>query len=180
MSKVYYCSDLHWGHKNIPKYRSYVETWEHNIELIKELWHKTVTKRDTVWCHGDILFHSKYLDDFSKLPGNKILVLGNHCFQQSDYDNWKALSAFSNVFGAVSKHGSWHTHIPIVASELRGKYNVHGHLHVEHVLNENGERDRRYFNVNMDMLYPVINNMLIESTIVKDCLINSKLLEEVI
>lgn len=70
---------MHLGHANISKFRG-LESEEENYEILKEKWHKTVTKRDTVILLGDICFTEERLKDFSLWTAEqKILVAGNHC-----------------------------------------------------------------------------------------------------
>lgn len=56
MSKVYFTSDWHLGHKAILKYRSEFSSVEEHNNLFVENFNKTVKKRDTVYFLGDICF----------------------------------------------------------------------------------------------------------------------------
>lgn len=145
MGQLYFCSDLHLDHKNIGKHRSIVkgffrdfENESEHREWIKEEWHRTVTKRDKVFCNGDILFSQEALEDFRTWPGKKVLICGNH-----DRDNLSMedlLTAFDEVYSLLKYREFWLSHAPIHSDELRGKYNIHGHTHFHKI------DDWRYYN----------------------------------
>lgn len=79
MSNVYLISDLHLGHKNIANHRKCVSSEEENYWILRDNWHKVVTKRDTVYMLGDVCFTEDRLRDLSLWAGRKILIAGNHC-----------------------------------------------------------------------------------------------------
>lgn len=137
MSNVWFCSDLHLGHKNIGKFRAPLvnSTEENNTRIIND-WKTVVTKRDTVYVLGDFCF-DKELYDTLDLPGEaKYLIRGNHDrFQTSAY-----LKFFNEIEGIIKYKGFWLSHCPIHPDELRGKPNLHGHVHFSTV------HDDRYFN----------------------------------
>lgn len=81
MANVWFCSDLHLGHRNIAKYRGITE--EEQYELLYKEWHSKVTKRDIVYVLGDCCFSKERLSDFSKWRGEKRLILGNHDTEQA-------------------------------------------------------------------------------------------------
>lgn len=57
MAEVYFCSDLHFGHNNIGKFRNhYVDNEETNRSRIMREWQARVTKRDVVYVLGDAAF----------------------------------------------------------------------------------------------------------------------------
>lgn len=137
MANVWFTSDLHFGHKNIGNFREFVEDEQHNTAYITESWFSLVSKRDVVWVLGDIAFNEQGFADFLSLPGNKKLVLGNHdrpfFVQNSDKFNHQ-------VYGLATYRGSWLSHSPVHPNELRGKTNLHGHVHTNTI------PDGRYFN----------------------------------
>lgn len=144
MSKVYFISDLHLGHKNIlnfarPEFSSLDEM--HNC--IIESWNKVVTKRDVVFVLGDVCFDHRYLPLLDKLLGMKRLILGNH----DKFKHGELFKYFHTVHGALSYKQNMLTHIPIHPDEFyRWRYNIHGHLHAYNL------KDPRYINVNIDMM----------------------------
>lgn len=135
MSQVRIIADLHLGHRNICKYRPCDSVHEHE-QLIIDGWNRVVGKRDVVYVLGDAVFESTRLHIVDQLRGRKILVRGNH-------DKLKAheyLSVFEDILGIKKYHGTWLSHAPIHPRELRGCFNIHGHVHNETV------PDNRYFN----------------------------------
>lgn len=140
MSNVFFISDLHLGHVNIPRLRvpytgHSFESEEEHWEVIKSSWNRVVGKRDITWVLGDICFKEAFLPRLDELKGRKRFILGNHdldakCFMP--YAEW--------VGGASYYKGYWLTHIPIHPEELRGRNNIHGHVHYATL------RDKRYFN----------------------------------
>lgn len=127
------------GHKNILKYRPEFSTIEEHDNLLFENYKRIIRKQDTVYFHGDMLFDAKYFVPFSELPGRKILILGNH---DTDFLHiTDIVHLFERVVSLTSKKGAWLSHAPIHPSELRSKFNIHGHTHNAIV------EDSRYFNV---------------------------------
>jgi len=121
MSNIWFCSDLHFGHKNIQKFRHHISSEEENRQKIKEDWCKVVTKRDEVYVLGDACFTMETLQDLKELPGHrKHLIRGNHDL----LDTQAYLSVFSNVYGLLKYKEFWLSHAPIHPNELRGKTNL--------------------------------------------------------
>jgi calcineurin-like phosphoesterase family protein len=76
------------------------------------------------------------------MKGQKVLIRGNH-----DEGPIQAYSAyFTNVYGLYKRYGLWMSHAPIHPDELRGKPNIHGHVHQKSV------PDPRYFNACVEPL----------------------------
>jgi len=139
MSKSYFTSDWHFGHKAILKYRpQFSSIQEHNQTFIDNF-NKVVRKRDIVYFLGDIAFTEESIQLLKFLkPCRKILYLGNHdTLHTSEY-----LEYFDEVHALRSRKGYWVSHCPIHPQEMRKrKGNIHGHLH-ESILD-----DERYFDV---------------------------------
>ena len=159
MSKVYILADLHWGHRNAIKWREQFPTPEEHDEFIFENIMSTVTKRDTLWLLGDCFMGEDSLSkayQIKKKINRLHLVVGNHDTDRANrYLNLKRLMC-SNVLD--SAHGlykykkSWLSHAPIHPEELRGKFNIHGHVHTATI------DDPRYFNVSCENVdYTPIN-----------------------
>jgi calcineurin-like phosphoesterase family protein len=159
MSKVYFISDCHFGHRNIGKYRTQFSSHEEHDEFVFENIMSTVNKRDTLWMLGDMFFDGEVLEKYGKhiaeRAGYTHLILGNH-----DTDNiyrkknvGRMFDLFDSVHGLHSKYGYWISHAPIHPVELRGKVNIHGHVHFATVMdpfNLDGEGripDPNYVNV---------------------------------
>ena len=151
MSTVYFASDLHHGHKNICNFRHQFSTVEEHDEYISDRILSTCDKRDTLWLLGDLFFASesiKYFVNYHKYIGNINIVLGNHCTDNSvRLQNTKYIAQYCNKIGSLfSYNGFWLSHAPIHPMELRGKRNIHGHMHNETV------DDDRYFSVCLEQI----------------------------
>lgn len=145
MSRVYFISDLHLGHKNILNFSGNLRDGDCPIEhdhIIIAKWNSTVRKRDLVYVLGDVCMY-KDLSILDELGGRKILIRGNHDVQTtSEY-----LKYFEEVHGITRYKEFWLSHCPIHPAELRGKKNIHGHVHGSSIKNAYGEYDERYINV---------------------------------
>lgn len=147
---IFFIGDLHIDHKNILDFspeRGGTNTQEHNEWIVKQ-WNSVVKKNDMVWVCGDVSFSNEGLNLLNRMRGYKRLVRGNHDKQSTG----AYMKYFNNVFGIVKEHGFWITHAPIHPQELRGKRNIHGHVHQNHILLPSGERDDRYVNVSVEAL----------------------------
>lgn len=160
MSDVFFISDTHFGHKNIIKFghRPFTTVEEHNDELVHR-WNSVVSKRDLVWHLGDVAFGLDNLKIMARLNGTKKLVLGNHdVYQPIEY-----LKYFSKIYGAAEYKGFILTHIPVHEGQFnRFSANIHGHLHQNNILSENGGKDKRYINVSCEQinLTPINFNLI--------------------
>ena len=139
---VYFIGDLHFGHKNIQKFRHFVESPEHNEDLISNYWKEKITKKDVVYLMGDVAFTEEGLRKVHSLPGRKILVRGNHDLLPTKY----LVNVFEDIYGIVKYKEFWLSHAPIHPDELRGKVNIHGHVHYQTI------PDVRYFNTSVENL----------------------------
>lgn len=140
MSSVpYVISDLHLGHKRILEftspYRSGITVDEHDEWIIQQ-WNSRVRKRDVVYVLGDVAFSHEGLAKCALLNGQKMLVMGNH--DQFHIDDYR--KHFSIKPGIFKYKGFWLSHAPIHPAELRGHFNIHGHVH-QHTID-----DGRYIN----------------------------------
>ncbi len=156
MSKIWFGSDFHLGHKNIQKFRPQPhfggETMEEQNDFLLNFWRQNVSKRDVVYILGDFCFTEEALDKCYDLPGKAVfLIRGNH-----DYlDHIKYSRVFDDVYGIVKYKEFWLSHAPIHPQELRGKINLHGHVHNETVA------DYRYFNCCVENLMLCFNQPMI-------------------
>ena len=78
MSKTYFSSDFHFGHKNIIRYekRPFKDVHHMNESLVRN-WNRTVRKGDLVYFLGDLAFKNKKYWA-RRLNGRKFFVRGNH------------------------------------------------------------------------------------------------------
>lgn len=151
MSNVWFCSDLHFGHENIHKFRKEFESERFHRDYVKLAWKCSITKRDRVFVLGDAAFTKEALEEFGKLPGEKILVRGNHDdLPTSEYSKY-----FSEIYGLFRYKSFWLSHAPIHPDELRGKLNLHGHVHYSTL------PDKRYLNCCMENLVPLVGRPFI-------------------
>ena len=136
MSKVFFTSDLHFGHKNIIRFdnRPFTSVEEMDDAMIRN-WNAKVSEEDTVYILGDISWYSdaKTSEIFNFLHGHKILIKGNHdrvhgqvrfCFDEiADY---KEIT--------VGKHKVVLCHYPIIFFNRHhyGAYMFYGHVHNSH------------------------------------------------
>lgn len=161
MSNNWFIGDIHAGHAGIQKFRKHVLSEQHNRDLIEHDWCSVVTKRDTVYCMGDAAFTLEGLDWIKSLPGTKILVRGNH----DELTTEQYLTAFKEVHGLFRYKRYWLSHAPIHPAELRGKMNIHGHVHYATIMvgDEYGNEivDPRYINTSVENLVEVCGRSLI-------------------
>lgn len=139
-----YAADLHLGHNGIVKYRNFKTVEEHD-DFICNSWCKKVRKKNqTVYVLGDVAFSKEAWLRFDDLPGTKVIVLGNHCTEHVNTRMIANLQTVTAVHGLLKQKEFYLSHAPLHPEHLRGKFNIHGHLHKILV------RDPRYFNVSME------------------------------
>jgi calcineurin-like phosphoesterase family protein len=126
MAQTFFIADLHIGHKAICKYRPQFSNPKEHDECIIENWNKVVKKKhDTVWSLGDMFIKNNDYDFdniLHRLNGTIRIIPGNH-----DYMPYYPKEMIWN--GLWAKYGYWLSHCPIHPNELRGKKNIHGHVH---------------------------------------------------
>lgn len=165
MSRVFMISDLHIGHVSILKFRRCNPEWtleDHDKWIVKQ-WNSVVKKRDTVYVLGDVCFDVEKMKLFLKMNGNKILILGNH----DKFDLGVYQKYFSKIHAFRRYKGYWISHCPIHPQEMRGRKNIHGHLHDNYVLLEDGSIDTNYFNVSVEKCNdgkPILFSEIVERT----------------
>lgn len=141
MSRVWYTSDLHIGHKKVAGIRGFwnendvsyeirdtgfaieevavcaEDTEEHDLVLAQN-WDRLVKKTDIVYVLGDISFNGGQhaLDWIEKRPGIKHLISGNH----DPVGPWDRR--------AVSKQRHWLNYFETINPYLRRKLNGHNFL----------------------------------------------------
>ena len=144
---IHFCADPHLGHKNIHKFRDFVSSSEDNTyRFLKEAGLK-LHKRSITYFLGDVAFDEESLELVGGLPGRKILIKGNHDNQVST--KLQSL-VFDEIHGLFKYKKFWLSHAPIHPNELRGKVNLHGHVHSA-TIKRFGFIDRRYMNLCPDV-----------------------------
>lgn len=165
---VYFCGDPHLGHRNIAKFRPFVDSTEHNTKLFLDSWHKTIKKNDIVYFMGDAAFDKQSLDLIGNLNARKILIKGNHDDMVPSIDQ---AQVFEEIHGMLKYKGCWLTHAPIHPDEMRGrKCNIHGHVHNYSIMKGWGpwkRPDRKYINTCVDVVYPKYGSMFLNLEEVK-------------
>lgn len=135
MSRVFFIADLHHGHKNICKYRTQFSSPEEHDGVLCDNILSTVGKRDSLWLLGDLFFTEESMQYFHKyLERVKSLqvVIGNHCSDNPERQrNLQTIVQHCKVHSLVKYKDFWLSHAPIHPQELRGKKNIHGHMHNE-------------------------------------------------
>ena len=130
-------------------YRSGDNYLENMHNIIKKC-NSIVTKRDKLFLLGDTAFTQEGFDALREINGSKTLIRGNHDDKFST-EQW--LEIFDSVEGIVKYKGFWLTHAPIHPLELRGKRNIHGHVHQHSIRNTyTNELDPNYINVTCEAL----------------------------
>lgn len=132
---VYFISDLHLGHAKVITFEddfrqkllgvSTIE--EHDDEVIRRI-NSVVHKRDKLYILGD---HGKNYEMINLINCKVIrILLGNH----DSIDKVRVMCEKLNDNIEIIQCGHrykdyWLTHIPINEHELRGRKNIHGHVH---------------------------------------------------
>ena len=136
MPSVYFISDLHLGHEKIPQFRSGfgLTSEDHDKDLIIRI-NSVVKSKDKLYVLGDSAFNLAGADKLDLINcKNKELIIGNH-------DSPSVYKYFDKIHGFKKYKEFWLSHCPIHPNELRGKINIHGHVHSKTI------PDNRYFSV---------------------------------
>jgi calcineurin-like phosphoesterase family protein len=132
MTKTFFTSDHHFGHKNIIDFESrpFQNADEMTSKMI-ESWNTVVGKEDKVFHLGDFSFlnKEKTSDIVSKLNGYKFLILGNHDRGRSRA--WWLEAGFDEVseHPIIYNNFFFLTHEPMYMNKHMPFVNVHGHIH---------------------------------------------------
>ena len=140
MSKVFFTSDLHFGHKNVIRFdnRPFASVDEMDKELVRR-WNRKVAKDDVVYVLGDVSWYNleRTKAIVKSLNGRKFLVRGNHDRITADnpcgfegVTSYKELHLPGNVHVVLS-----HYPMPIFNRHHYGSYMLYGHVHNSHEWN---------------------------------------------
>ena len=147
---VFFISDLHLGHRSVLEHAKRAGTFrggetveEHDEWVIQQCLSVGPTKRTFWWLLGDIAMEIDRLPMLDRLPGRKMLILGNH----DKFDTQVYLKYVEAIRGGIKKYKYWLTHMPLHPDELRGHTNIHGHCHRGTL-----KADRRYLNTAIEWL----------------------------
>lgn len=144
-------------------FRDFSSEKEHREWFLDEC-RKDWTKRTISYWLGDIAFTEDAIDDIAKLPGRKIISLGNH----DELPTESYLRAFESVRGLIKYKSMWLSHAPIHRAELRRKCNLHGHTHYQNMWEVDGLEDQRYLNVCPENLIPLVGKPFISLVQVRE------------
>lgn len=153
MGRVFFTSDLHFGHQNLCNSLRKMSSDESDSIIINR-WNKTVNKKDTVYILGDITMEKhQYANYLNQLNGHKVIIGGNHDVKRccKEYQNLGI-----TVMGVLEYKGFLCTHIPVHPTQLYGfKGNIHGHIHLSGIVQDVGvynppKLDGPYYNVNTE------------------------------
>ncbi|AEV89666.1 putative serine/threonine protein phosphatase [Pseudomonas phage OBP] len=139
-------ADGHVDHLAAAKRRGF-ETLREFQEKFADGWCSKANKNSIVYCVGDMALFHEGLVFLKKLPGKKILVMGNHDTERQN-DTRDLLEVYDELAG-FHKHKKsplYIGHCPSHPSQLRGRLMVHGHTHTDII------PDERYVNVCWDLL----------------------------
>lgn len=140
----YFCADMHIGDKNVLGYRPQFVTLGYHDEFMWDLLSK-VKPRDEVTFVGDCFVGVECPDILKKFSFKKRLVIGNHDFERKLHYT-KFIDIIDDFEGGWrwAKHPYIVSHYPVHPLALRGRLNIHGHLHEQII------PDKRYINVSME------------------------------
>jgi len=123
---VYLISDTHFKHENM---KTYCDRPSNFTELLIRNWNHVVRPEDTIIHLGDVAIGA--IKDWGwiipSLPGNKILIRGNHDDQRSC--TWWMEHGFNFACDGLKFRNCWLTHRPDTSRAGGCDLNIHGHLH---------------------------------------------------
>lgn len=155
MTNIFVYSDPHFGHQaTCTTFKkadgSDLRPWnvaQDMNEALIENHNKVVGPKDKVYILGDLSMRKTHLHHLGRLNGDKVLIRGNH-----EMENYKEYAKyFRDIRSYHQLDKCILSHIPIHPQSMyRWKVNVHGHLHSEEVLSEDGRPDKRYICVSLE------------------------------
>ena len=174
MSDIWFTSDQHFGHKNIYNFTTYLDWQNQDAETVYvrpefsnsfecdqymlDKLAAVLKNNDKIYFLGDVAMDHKYIDELAKLPGTKILILGNHDnFKMSKYKNaFKRIYAYRDVSNLFPKELGKQivTHCPCHMETFyphTNVTNIHGHTHEKIVRKDDGSIDKRYINISVEL-----------------------------
>jgi len=137
----YLIADTHMGHKNICKYCNRPIGFE---DIVMRRWQETVKDEDVVIHLGDLSFEEEWVNRMGKLPGKKILIIGNHDRLTTEAylsAGWMPMQML--VLKLQGMRISF-SHRPLWGHS--NDLNIHGHEHDLHILDDT----RLYFPVALE------------------------------
>lgn len=148
MSKVFFSSDLHFGHNRGFLYepRGFTSIEEHDAAIV-ENWNKVVKPEDSVYLLGDLMLNDNEggIAKLNQLNGTIYYIRGNHCsdmrcvLYKEKTSMIPLCSQFETSWASVKKingYSFYLSHYPTMTSYLENMaplkhhlINLHGHTH---------------------------------------------------
>lgn len=156
MSNVFFLGDLHLGHTNIHNFRDeygFATREEHDEAVLASIEATCNPKRDTLYLMGDVYFNTegyKFAERLRDSVAHLHLILGNHDFSNGSNQGQTKMREFlekgyvKTIRSLFRYKDVWLSHAPIHPAELRGKKNIHGHVHHKTLDDDN------YFNLSLE------------------------------
>lgn len=144
MSRIFFTSDLHFGHKHIvkfcPKTRSQFKTVQEMDEFLISTWNDTIKSKDDIIVHvGDFSFYREYsknIELLNSLNGKIILIKGNHdefldveSRVLNDCKNLSEITSYKEINFNKTKICIFHYPMMEWNKMRHGSIHIHGHLH---------------------------------------------------
>lgn len=135
-SRIFFTSDIHFGHTNIIQYcKRPFESVSHMNNSIIERWNSVVGGLDLVYVLGDVCMGplEETVRLVSRLHGRKVLIKGNHddrSVKMLEFSRqWESIHDYLEL--SVGKQLIVMSHYPLASwhKANRGSYMLHGHCH---------------------------------------------------
>ncbi|WDR22119.1 phosphoesterase [Salmonella phage vB_SenS_UTK0009] len=149
--KVKFWSDLHLDHPGTLRFRPWFKNMKEHDEYILDTLSKHIGKRTKLILLGDIAVGREGLAKLKSVIHNvpNQLIMGNHDAERQGLRIRDLVDVYDDIQALDKQSGGgrkfWLSHCPVHEAELRGKCNIHGHVHT------NSVRDPRYVNVSFEM-----------------------------
>lgn len=138
--RIFFTSDLHFGHQNILKFCNRPwKTTEEMDEALIERWNSVVGKDDIVFNLGDFAFapDRRWKEVLSRLNGHHYLILGNHDITRWPGDNIMSLfeEVHQQLILKIDNRWVYLNHYPYLCyggswrNPHNAVYALHGHVH---------------------------------------------------
>lgn len=123
--KIWLTTDNHFFHRKIVTSKHRPANHE---ELQLKYWHQYIKDEDYVICLGDFSLGkpTETKELIKQLPGNKVLVLGNH---DTHSPQWYIRNGFVWASHGMLYNGIWMSHEPARSLPDEATINIHGHIH---------------------------------------------------
>lgn len=149
--KVKFWSDLHLDHPGALRFRPWFKNMKEHDEYILDTLSKHIGNRTKLILLGDIAVGREGLAKLKSVIHNvpNQLIMGNHDAERQGLSIRDLAEVYDDIQALGKQTGGgkkfWLSHCPLHPNELRGKLNIHGHVHTTSL------RDPRYINVSFEM-----------------------------